>query len=379
LNLNQSASSYQIAGTNVLTSTALGSSVVSSSLTSVGTLSGGLNIATGQTYKINSTNVLTSTALGSSVVSSSLTSVGTLSGGLNIATGQSYKVNSVDVLTSTTLGSTVTSCSLSTINNSSMVVIGNQTNGTKSFLEIGLSTTNNTTFLDFHSQNNGTADYDTRILSSGGSTGSTAGQGTLQLYGYGLYLCSDNIITQTSYSSGLAKLFGSQYVLVNTAYTLVNNTTDQTLLPSGATTLTTTASTWYRFEGRFHIHKSVGTSVSTLSLGFHTSSNITNIQYNVIAEDSASTGSILGSVTNLIVATTSNTVITASMTSYNQHVWWTINGTFSSGTGGGTFKPTIQFSAAQASGSLFTVKTGSYMSVTALGPSDGGNISVGFA
>jgi hypothetical protein len=43
------------------------------------------DIASGQTYKINNTDVLTSTSLGSSVVSSSLTSVGNLIG-LNAAT-----------------------------------------------------------------------------------------------------------------------------------------------------------------------------------------------------------------------------------------------------------------------------------------------------
>jgi hypothetical protein len=38
------------------------------------------DIASGQTYKINNTDVLTSTSLGSSVVSSSLTSLGTVQG-----------------------------------------------------------------------------------------------------------------------------------------------------------------------------------------------------------------------------------------------------------------------------------------------------------
>lgn len=42
------------------------------------TTSGGVNVTTGNDYKINSTSVLTSTTLGSGVVNSSLTSVGTL-------------------------------------------------------------------------------------------------------------------------------------------------------------------------------------------------------------------------------------------------------------------------------------------------------------
>jgi hypothetical protein len=46
--------------------------------TDVISITGGVNVATGGDYKINSTSVLTSTTLGSGVVNSSLTSVGTL-------------------------------------------------------------------------------------------------------------------------------------------------------------------------------------------------------------------------------------------------------------------------------------------------------------
>ena len=126
---------YKINGTSVLTSTTLGSAVVNSSLTSVGTLgsltvtgattSGGFNATAGNDYKINSTSVLTSTTLGSAVVNSSLTSVGTLgsltvtgattSGGINVTTGNDYKINSASVLTSTTLGSSVVNSSLTSV------------------------------------------------------------------------------------------------------------------------------------------------------------------------------------------------------------------------------------------------------------------------
>jgi hypothetical protein len=110
-----SAKSYKINNTDVLSATSLGSSVVSSSLTSVGTQTGGINIATGQTYKVNNVAVLSATSLGSSVVSSSLTSIGTLASGCNLASGQTYKVNSTEVLSATTLGSTVLQSSLVTI------------------------------------------------------------------------------------------------------------------------------------------------------------------------------------------------------------------------------------------------------------------------
>ena len=115
-NINLASSkSLEIDNVSVLSSTTLGSSVVNSSLTSLGTLSAGVNIASGQTYKINNVFTLSSTTLGSSVVNSSLTSLGTQSSGVNIASGQTYKVNNVAVLSSTTLGSSVVTSSLTSI------------------------------------------------------------------------------------------------------------------------------------------------------------------------------------------------------------------------------------------------------------------------
>jgi hypothetical protein len=52
------------------------------SATSSWTSSENFNLLTGKTYKINGTTVLSSTALGSAVVSSSLTSVGTIATGV---------------------------------------------------------------------------------------------------------------------------------------------------------------------------------------------------------------------------------------------------------------------------------------------------------
>ena len=104
------------ASSNVLTKTSLGSSVVSSSLTSVGTLSdltvtgniestaGDLILATGSGIDFGaSTNVYTRTGLGSTVASSSLTSVGTLSdltvtGDVTVDTDTLYVDSSNDVV-----------------------------------------------------------------------------------------------------------------------------------------------------------------------------------------------------------------------------------------------------------------------------------------
>ena len=67
------------------------------------------NLLTGKTYKINGTTVLDATTLGSGITASSLTSVGTLAGGLNIAASQTYKINTTDVLSaSVILGSAAT-------------------------------------------------------------------------------------------------------------------------------------------------------------------------------------------------------------------------------------------------------------------------------
>ena len=62
---------------------ALGTTTINSVTTS---LAGDITIATGKAYKINGLNVLTSTELGSSVVSSNLTSVGTITTGTWSAT-----------------------------------------------------------------------------------------------------------------------------------------------------------------------------------------------------------------------------------------------------------------------------------------------------
>ena len=82
------AVAYNVGANEVLNGTTLGTNVVASSLTSVGTLTGltvsaeigvdGVDVTTGNEYQINNVSVLNATTLGSAVVGSSLTSVGTL-------------------------------------------------------------------------------------------------------------------------------------------------------------------------------------------------------------------------------------------------------------------------------------------------------------
>lgn len=131
----------KINSVDVLSATALGSSVVGSSLTSVGTLNGlsvdgNVNLTTGNKFKINSVDVLSATALGSSVVGSSLTSVGTLTGltvdgNVNLTTDNKFKINNVDVLSATALGSSVVGSSLTSVGTlSGLSVSGLTTTGT---------------------------------------------------------------------------------------------------------------------------------------------------------------------------------------------------------------------------------------------------------
>jgi hypothetical protein len=96
-----STDGYKISGDVVLSGTTLGSTIVSSSLTSIGTQAAGVNIATGQTYKVNAVDVLSGTTLGTNVVSSSLTSVGVLSG---LAVGGAADALALATFSSTTKG-----------------------------------------------------------------------------------------------------------------------------------------------------------------------------------------------------------------------------------------------------------------------------------
>ena len=103
---------------------------------------GRLNLASGGVFSINDASVLTATTLGSGVVNSSLTSLGTIAslqategtiptltvgtiltgpsgtwddGGIDIASGDSFAIDGTDVLTEDTLGSGVVNSSLTSV------------------------------------------------------------------------------------------------------------------------------------------------------------------------------------------------------------------------------------------------------------------------
>ena len=78
-------------------------------------VSGDINVSSGNDYNINGSQVLSATTLGSSVVNSSLTSnTGNFSntGTMNVSSGNDYQINSASVLNATTLGSAVVDSSL---------------------------------------------------------------------------------------------------------------------------------------------------------------------------------------------------------------------------------------------------------------------------
>lgn len=107
----------------------------------------------GSEYRIASTSVLTNNTLGSGVVNSSLTSLGTLSAGVNIASGQAYKINNVDIVSATALSSSITSApglslSASVLNESPLIIQNNLGNP---ILKLDRSSGTNTAELEMSS------------------------------------------------------------------------------------------------------------------------------------------------------------------------------------------------------------------------------------
>lgn len=138
-----SGQSYKIGGTTVLSSSTLGSTVTSSSLTTTGNLAsltvlGNISQVSGTAnlQALSASSVACSGTISGTLSTPSqpnITSVGTLTGGVNIGSGQSYKIGGSAVLTATSLGSTVTSSNLSSLGNlTSLTVNGDitQTTGT---------------------------------------------------------------------------------------------------------------------------------------------------------------------------------------------------------------------------------------------------------
>jgi hypothetical protein len=67
-------------------------------------------------------------------------------------------------------------------------------------IELGNTLAINTPYIDFHTSGNSVADYDSRIIGSGGAGNSTAGTGNLSLVGYNIQ-ATGNILTSLAISA----------------------------------------------------------------------------------------------------------------------------------------------------------------------------------
>ena len=99
----------------MLDATTLGSGVTASSLTSVGTLAGGLNIAASQTYKINTTAVLDATSVFSSGTTITVGGNSTTAIGLGTNTSAANTVTVGGAITGNTLKIAGTSSGTTTL------------------------------------------------------------------------------------------------------------------------------------------------------------------------------------------------------------------------------------------------------------------------
>jgi hypothetical protein len=205
--------SYKINGSDVLSSTTLGSGITSSSLTSVGTLSSltisGDLIVDIDTFKIDSSN----NKVG--ILNTSPTYTLDVSGNTNLTTGYTYKINGNDVLTYNSLGTGITSSSLTSVGTLSSLTVNNTINASGmdnsgNTLDIG----NNVTTLNLACSNNiqtinlGSNSGTTTInIGSSGDTVNIAG--TLNSINTTNLDVSDNLITLNKNASGSGTARGS--------------------------------------------------------------------------------------------------------------------------------------------------------------------------
>jgi hypothetical protein len=138
------------------------------------------------------------------------------------------------------------------------------------------------------------------------------------------------------------------FILIDNCYD-----TRDTLLPQGMTSINTTEKTWYSFKGQFILQ-----TLGYIAIGFENSTNIITINYTMCSNN-----------TTRMITSIKNTEITSFQS--GDQVWFTVNGTFSTGQGVGTFGPSIQISDS------CKVLVGSFFSVESLGPT-GNNLNIGF-
>jgi hypothetical protein len=144
--ITTSQTTFNLLNTNATTLNIGGSASVISVGASVSQINaaGDMNVASGKVYKINNTEIISSTTLGSSVVNSSLTSVGTIATGIWNATTIAVDKGGTG-LTSYTSGDIVYASASTTLAKLSGAATGNAlisggTTGAPSWGKIGLTT-----------------------------------------------------------------------------------------------------------------------------------------------------------------------------------------------------------------------------------------------
>ena len=255
-----SSSDYEINGTSVLNSTTLGSAVVNSSLTSVGTLgklvvtgvttSGGVNVTTGNSYQINGTSVLNATTLGSAVVNSSLTSVGILptlnatnitntninSGGIH--TAGSYYVGATKVLD--TVSSQVSLVGIATLDATTKATLERELafapNEFNSLNVSGISTLQTTTIIG-GGTSTGTSGQVLQVtgISSGAYIGGSVGIGTTNPKSK-LHVVGDVLVSGVTTSGGVVVTTGNDYK-IGTTSVLTSTTLGSAVVNSSLTSV----------------------------------------------------------------------------------------------------------------------------------------------
>jgi hypothetical protein len=268
---------YKINGTSVLTNNTLGSGVLNSSLTSVGTL-GQLNVTGVSTLGVTSTTNLTSQQLNVSGVStfagiathtaslfgtqSSFTGV-TTSGGVNVTTGNDYKINSTSVLSNNTLGTNVVNSSLTSV-------------GTLGQLNVsGISTFSNGPVLIGGGTSTGTAGQVLQVsginssVYIGGSVGIGTTNPTSKLWvdgsGYFTGILTANRIFSSQYGEFVGgSISGTSVVGTSLSISGISTFTNGPVL-IGSATSTGTASQRLQVTGGAYVSSNVGVAVTSPS------------------------------------------------------------------------------------------------------------------
>jgi hypothetical protein len=166
------------------------------------------------------------------------------------------------------------------------------------------------------------------------------------------------------YTSPVARgLSPSEYIIVQSSAHTGNNATGvQAVFNASTNGAITLAAGTYNFEGLYNITRAAGNTSHTTSLAFGGTAVLTSIGY--LARTSTTTGAILGTVSQLWIASAAATVVTAASTSTTENLNIQVKGTVRVTTAG-TFIP--QFSYSAAPGGTPSINTNSFFKIFPLG------------